>query len=345
MRKGLAGLLGALLPMAAAHAGFTPLGLPGSQVVALSRDGCFAAGSLVSGPAGGFRWSAASGVELLREAVTVRGLSASGRYVSGSVFDEQARQVAGYWDADGRLHRLGGLADWAAIGQVSEAFGISDEPRVVGNARRRAEGPAAFVWSPAEGLRELPVPARGAATHAVGLGDGGRVYGWMQTPQGASGVLWQDGRTQILAGAAGEVLGADHRGQILLGLATRGGSAHSVYRWRAADGARVLVEDGLQAQPMLFAASDDGRIAVGGTGTGERREAVVWIEGRSLLTLAQVLAEHAIPLPVNWKPSVLTAVSGDGRRLAGWGSFDGRLDSFVVDLDTDTALQGCASRP
>lgn len=77
--------------------------------------------------------------------------------------------------------------------------------------------------------------------------------------------------------------------------------------------------------------------------SGARREAVAWIEGRSLLT--QVLAEHAIPLPANWTPSVLTAASGDGRRLAGWGSFDGRLDSFVVDLDAGAALQDCASHP
>lgn len=345
LRKGLPSLLGALLPMAAAQAGFTGLGLPGSQLVALSHDGCVAAGSLVNGSAGGFRWSAAGGVELLREAVTVRGLSASGGYVSGSVFDEQARQVAGYWDAGGRVHRLGALDGWSSIGQVSEAFGISDEPRVIGNARRRAEGQAVFEWSAADGLRELPVPASATTIHAVGLDDRGQAYGWMQTRQGSNGVLWRRGQAQILAEVTGEVLGADHAGQVLLGIAARAGGAHQVYRWRAADGARVLVEDAMLAQATLFAVSDDGRTAVGGTGSGDRREAVVWIEGRTLLTLTQLLTEHAMALPDHWKPSLLTAISGDGRRLAGWGSFGGRLDSFVVDLDAGASLQGCASQP
>ncbi len=334
-------MLAALLP-AAAQAGLTPLGLPGSQLVALSHDGCFAAGSLVSGPAGGFRWSAARGVERLHAAVTVRGLSASGRYVAGSVFDEQQRQVAGYWDADGRLHRLASLAAWSSIGRISEAFGISDEPRVVGNARRRSEGQAAFEWSPADGLRELPAPAAAMTIHVLGLDDRGQAYGWVQTPDGSSGVRWRDGQIQILDDVAGEVLGADHGGRFLLGIAPGTGGAHEVYRWRAADAARQRVDDATRSQATLFAVSDDGRIAVGGTGSGDRREAVVWIEGRALLTLRQLLAEHAVVLPADWKPSLLTAISGDGLRLAGWGSFDGRLDSFVVDLDADAAMPHCA---
>src|SRR5690606_39619579 len=112
---------------------------PGSQLVALSRDGCVAAGSLVGGEAGGFRWLEQGGIEPLRNAATVRGLSASGRYVAGSLLDEQARQVAAYWDAGGRPHRLGTLAGSVSIGQVSEAFGITDEPRIVGSARRAGE--------------------------------------------------------------------------------------------------------------------------------------------------------------------------------------------------------------
>lgn len=348
MRKPICGLLVAMFPATFAYAGFQSLGLPGSQLIALSHDGCVAAGSLIGGEAGGFRWSAARGVELLREAITVRGLSASGRYVSGSLLDEQARQVAGYWDAEGRPQRLGGLVGSTSVGQISEAFGISDEPRIVGSARRSTQGQAAFVWTREDGMRELPSPRSGASTRALGLGAGGRIYGWMHAARGAGGVLWHDGRVQTLfasnGDAAGELLGANHRGDVLLGVSDRRHGEHAVYRWSAADGVRALPLGATPAPLYLFASSDDGRILVGGSGAGDRREAVLWIEGRSIVTLAQLLAEHTIRLPSSWRPSVLTAVSGDGRRLAGWGTIDGRLDSFIVDLEPPAATMSCSAR-
>lgn len=346
MRKGFFGSAGLLLPIAAARAAFVPLDLPGSQLIALSRDGCVAAGSLLGGDAGGFRWSAHGGVERLRSAATVRGLSASGRYVAGSLLDEHDRQVAAYWDASGRPHRLGTLAGSVSIGQVSEAFGITDEPRIVGSVRRAAEGHMAFVWSAAGGMRELPTPDGGSA-RALGIGDAGRVYGWMQTTDGLHGVAWYGARSYLLRGASGEpvgeVLGADRRGEVLLGISERGDGGHSVYRWSDDGGARFLPVAHASMPLHLFASSDDGRILVGGAGTGDRREAVLWIEGRSVVTLVQWLAERAIELPSHWRPSVLTAISGDGQRLAGWGTVDGRLDSFVIGLESSGAAKSCSS--
>lgn len=348
MRKGFFGGVGLLLPIAAARAAFVPLDLPGSQLIALSRDGCVAAGSLIGGEAGGFRWSAQGGVERLRNAATVRGLSASGRYVAGSLLDEQARQIAAYWDASGRPHRLGTLAGSVAIGQISEAFGITDEPRIVGSARRAAEGHMAFVWSAAAGMRELPSPPDDVSARALGIGEAGRIYGWVQTADGLRGVAWSGEHVRLLADAdgmpVGEVLGADRRGELLLGVSERGDGAQATYRWSAAGGVRALPVGAAPAPLHLFAGSDDGRVLVGGRGTGAGREAVLWIEGRSVVTLAQLLAERAIELPPRWRPSVLTAVSGDGRRLAGWGTIDGRLDSFVIDLAAPDAATSCTAR-
>lgn len=346
MRNGILGSLAALLPIAAAQAAFVPLDLPGSQLIALSRDGCIAAGSLIDGDAGGFRWSAQRGAERLRGAATVRGLSASGRYVAGSLLDEQARQVAAYWDADGRPHRLGELPGSASIGQVSEAFGISDEPRAVGSARRAVVGHAAFVWSAAAGMRELPPPGGGSA-RALGIGEAGRIYGWAQAADGLHGVAWYGARARLLVDAngapAGEVLGADRRGEVLLGVSDRGDGGHSAYRWSVDGGVLALPAAAAASTPLyLFASSDDGRILVGGSGTGDRREAVLWIEGRTIVTLAQLLAERAIELPPRWRPSVLTAISGDGRRLAGWGTVDGKLDSFLIELAPPDAARRCA---
>jgi len=346
VHKRIVCLLAVVWP-AAAQAGFTALDLPGSQLIALSHDGCIAAGSLVGREAGGFRWTAGGRVELLREAVTVRGLSASGRYVSGSLLDAQARQVAAYWDATGRPHALGHLSGSAALGQVSEAFGISDEPRAVGSTRRASRGSAAFVWTPDEGMRELPAPPQTSA-RALGLGDGRRIYGWLQTGGSLNGVVWESGRARALSGAGGEpigeLLGADHRGEILLGVSARNDGGRVAYRWTDAAGVETLAPVTDVAQRYLFASSDDGRVMVGGSGTGERSQALVWLQGRAFLSLERLLSERGIALPADWHPAVLTAISGDGERLAGWGRVGERLDSFVVDLGSRDAARVCAAK-
>lgn len=346
MRKRIVSLWALSWPVAAG-AGFAALDLPGSQLIALSHDGCVAAGSLVGREAGGFRWTAGGRVELLREAVTVRGLSASGRYVSGSLLDAQARQVAAYWDAVGRPHALGHLSGSAAVGQVSEAFGISDEPRAVGSTRRASRGSAAFVWTPDDGMRELPAPPQ-ASARALGLGDGRRIYGWMQTADGLNGMVWESGQPRVLSGAGGEpigeLLGADHRGEILLGVSARDDGSRVAYRWTASAGVHTFASAADIAQRYLFASSDDGRIMVGGSGTGDRSQAMVWLEGRSFLSLERLLAERGIALPPGWHPAVLTAISGDGERVAGWGRIGERLDSFVVDLGTREAARACAAK-
>jgi hypothetical protein len=330
-----------LAPACVAAAGFTALGAAGSQLMTLSRDGRSGAGSLVGGDTGGFRWSEAGVVRSLPNAISVQGMSASGRYVVGSSLDAEQREVATYWNADGTLVRLGGLhgVAWQS-GVVSIALGVSDEPRVVGIVTDPNQRVVAFEWSADRGMRELPLPADAKSARASGISeDGRRAYGWVEPATGPRrGVLWNDGAPQWLAlpddAAAGEVLGGNRDLSVLLGVDRAAGeSGHAVYRWRADIDAQRLKLPAPHPPPLqLFASSDDGRLLAGSAGTGGARTAMVWTPQAGLQPLERLLAERGIAVPAGWTLSAATGISGDGRRIGGWGIHAGRFDSFVVDL-------------
>jgi hypothetical protein len=332
--------LAAALPTASSAdradaAAFVPLGLPGSRLAALSADGCVAAGNVADG--GGFRWAVGSAVVRLDAAISVRALSPGGRYVAGSSLDDERREVASYWDAKGRVQRLGGAPGVDAISVVSQAFGITDEPRVVGGVGAAA---SAFVWSARAGLRVLPSPD-GAAACAYGIsGDGETVYGWSESPRGERrGAVWAQGGARALVDASGrsvrEIVAGNRAASVLLGALDAGGAA---YRWSEATGVVPLpVADA----PQWFGAADDGRLVVGSAGRGDARRAMVWAPSHGVVSFDAWIAARGVSLPPGWQVHALTAVSGDGTRVAGWGIHAGRFDSFV--LDVSAAPRACAA--
>lgn len=326
----------------AAGAGFTALDMPGSQLLALSRDGRAGAGSLIGANTGGFRWSEANGIQPLPGAMSVRGVSASGRYVAGSSIDAGQREVASYWTAEGELVRIGALPDtgWQG-GLVSIAFGISDEPRVVGVASNPEQRSTAFEWTAAGGMRALSLPAEAKAARAGGVSDDGHyIYGWIESASGSRrGVLWRDGAPRLLA-AAGEVLGGNRDLSVLLGIDVPHGRGGEVaYRWSRDGGAQTL-EPGDALPPLLrlFVSSDDGRTLVGSAGNGANRVAVAWTAATGLRPLDALLAVRGVVVPAGWTLAAATGISGDGRRIGGWGQHDGHFDSFVVELPDAPAV-------
>lgn len=338
-------LLGIAVTMPGRAAEFIALGLPGSQLAALSADGCVAAGSISGGEAG-FRWNVGAGVQKLEAAISVRALSAGGRYVAGSSLDAERREVASYWDADGRLHRLGGAPGVDALSVVSQAFGVTDAAEVVGSV---GDAAAAFAWTPADGWRLLP--GDGAA-RAEGISqDGATVYGWSESKDGRRrGMLWTAGAMRPLLDRDGravrEIAAASHSGRVLLGTLDDAREAASAYRWSAGDGV-VALRSVSSLQPLhLLSSSEDGRLVVGSAGQGNERRAVVWSADGGLEPLERWLAGRGVALPAGWQFGAATAVSADGRRLAGWGLRDGRFDSFVLDLGAEGALpkDACAAK-
>jgi len=331
-------------------AGFHALSLPGSQLAALSADGRSAAGGLVGGAGGGFRWREGESAEVLSGAMSVRAISPNGRYVAGSSLDADQHEVATFWDADGVAHPVGGLpgAD-ARAGVLSIAYGVTDQPRVVGTAVNAQRESTAFSWAAGDGLHALVSGAAGSG--AVGISsDGRRIFGWSERADTARhGVLWNQGRVccSVETGASpNELVGANRSVTLLLGFTRDGLDGEVPYRWMPdAAATHVPIAVASAAGPIRFTAgSDDARLLVGAAGSGAQRGAVVWTEHGGVERLDAFLADRGIAVPVDWTLSAATAVSADGHRLAGFGLDRGRFDSFVIDLPWSVADAAARSR-
>ncbi len=321
---------------------FISLDMPGSQLSALSHNGCIAVGGVLGGNPAGFRWSAETGTAALKEAIAVHGLSASGAFVAGSTLDAMQREVAVYWDASGAIHRIPPMRDLESVGAISQAHAISDEPRVVGSAHRRGGGQFAFEWTAATGMHALAPDDREVETHALSISDDGRrIAGWERRGDRVRPLRWRDGRlvgaVADIAAVPGEILGGSQDAEILVGwLGVRESGAAAVYR--GTDIRRLPAESGVV---RLLAGSNDGKVLVGDSGSGDNRTAWIWLESEGFVSLADLLASRHVSLPSDWRPLALTATSADGKRLAGWGKHGGnRLDSFIVDLGNE---DGCGS--
>ncbi|HVJ62912.1 MAG TPA: hypothetical protein VM555_09390, partial [Tahibacter sp.] len=67
---------------------------------------------------------------------------------------------------------------------------------------------------------------------------------------------------------------------------------------------------------------------------GFQREAVVWTPATGMVRLSAYLADRGITVPTGWLLNSVTAVSGDGKVLGGWGfDADSQFNSFIVELD------------
>jgi hypothetical protein len=210
-------LLPSLSAMAASS--FIALDLPGSQLTALADDGRSAAGSLVGARSGGFRWHADHGTRLLDYAVSVHGMSASGRYVAGSSLDANLGEVATYWDADDVAHAIGGLPGANAIaGRLSVGTSISDALRVTGTANTHDDRNVPFAWTPAGGMQLID-----DANLAL--------------PQCAGAPMLRDAFAKFPQPV--EFDAASRDGALLLGHAGSGGQRRAIV-WTARDGAQSL---------------------------------------------------------------------------------------------------------
>ncbi|HEU4665158.1 MAG TPA: hypothetical protein VFS55_14110 [Dokdonella sp.] len=330
MHRLLPPLLALLVATTASAEGFHALGLPGSQLAALSADGRTGVGGVIGAASGGFRWHEGAAPQWLERAVSVRAVSASGRYAAGSSLDAQQREVATWWDAAGASHALGGLTGAEAIaGVLSAAWGIDDDAQVVGIGANGGDT-VAVRWSARSGWQVLDA-APGAA---IGISnDGRRVYGWI-APAGEAhhAAMWSDGRSwraRTVAGARDdELVGANRAATIVLGAIVDSNLEIGAYRWIPPSGA----VERLASAVRFTASSDDGGVLVGFAGSGAQRVAMIRTRDRGVERLRDLLASRAIDVPSGWSLLAATAVSAEGGRVGGFGLVDGQFDSFVIDL-------------
>lgn len=265
MLRRLAIVLSLLASPPSSAAGFVALDLPGSQLTTIADDGRSAAGSLVGTRGGGFRWRQDHGARLLPDALSVRGLSPSGRYVAGSSLDRNAGEVATWWDAGDVAHPVDGATP--SIGRTIDDAGELRGTADAGDGRR-----IAFRWTADEGVRWLP------ADDTAGLA----------------------------------------------------ACANPAVPDAPASGAQAV---------EYVAASRDGGLRVGHTGSGSDRRAVAWTAREGVQPLDVFLAAHGVEVPRDWILVAATAVAPDARHIGGYGLYRQRFDSFVAELPADPRLR------
>ncbi len=309
----------------------TVLQTPGAQATKFSQNGDYLV-AYVFGQ-GGLRWTAATGnEELLSELVYANGINNTGT-------------LSGAWSNDGGIDNGGhDLPALLAVGSTTptqlplpadtdnaNVYDVADDGTAVGLAFSSDYSVArAYYHSPVDGLVTLPVDSPTSASRANVISADGRVVGgWNDDPDDGfrRGVIWVDRVPTYVHDGSGNALdeatGVSGNGQWAVG---------SGWRLNVASGELTLIP----GMPFAFGVSDDGNTIVGASGFFDSppRALLIWTEAGGAQALADYLSDRAVALPPELPLPLqggLTAVSGDGSKLAGWviGATD--TVSFVVD--------------
>lgn len=340
----IAGLISLTLCGAAGAAGtFTSLNLPNSQLVTLSEHGRVAGGSYMG--SGAWRWTAARGAQDFDGYSGMNGMNSWGQPQAGQHEDANGVLVAALAYSNSNLVEptlLGGLPGGVALdGTLSSAYDVADDGTAVGLAFT-ADNAVAFRWQGPTGMVELPRIDTDGASRANAISrDGKVIVGWNDTAEGfRRAVKWVDGNiTEFLdAGGlqVGEALATNRDGSVVVGEGA-GKMGDEAWRWTAATGVQAIGIIGSGSffdRAYAFGVSDDGNLIGGASGFGFDRKAVVWTPAGGMQLLTDFLAARNIAVPDGWTLNSVTAVSGDGKVLGGWG-FDAtnQFNSFIVELD------------
>ncbi len=304
---------------------------PNAQATKFSQNGEYLVASVFG--AGGVRWTASTGSEeMLSSLVYANGINNLGT-VSGAISNDGGSANGGH-DLPALLP-LGAATPTALPLPVGtnnvDVYDVADDGTSVGLAWSDDFSVAkAYYYSTADGIVELPVdstttPSRGNVISA----DGRIVGGWNDDPDTGArrGVVWIDRVPTYLQDSNGDALGeAD-------GVSGNG-------NWVVGSGWRFNVQTGevtaIADLPFAFGVSDDGKMIVGASGFFDTppRALLIWTEAGGAQLLSDYLAERAIALPSDILLPLqggLTAVSGDGSKVAGWAFGSNGYVSIVVD--------------
>lgn len=330
---------------------FTSLDIPNGQATWISPDGS----TVIGGGDGGWIWTAETGAVILPSSLNAVALAGNDFPLAGSAANpaEGNREEAAIWTAiDAEPMLLGGLPG----GEQCDAFftssyGMSgDGSVVVGLAWENCSVAHGFQWTEEGGMIALPKLTTDRAARANGVSaDGSIIWGWNDELTGyRRAVRWVNGEIEELhdteGNAIGEAAGANSDASVIVGagLGIDGQWGHA-YRWTAETGA-VSIGD-LAVLPMdsnnAFDTTEDGTIIVGASGFAFSRSATIWTEeSGELVWLTDYLEERDIEVPDGWDLNSATAISDDGRFIAGWGFDANGINSFIIDLNPDETPEG-----
>jgi hypothetical protein len=317
-----------------AHAAgsMTLLQTPNAQAIKFSQNGEYLSASVFG--AGGVRWTASTGAEdILPDMVYASGVNNLGT-VAGARSDDGGSANGGH-DLPA-LSPIGATLSTALPLQAemdnADVYDVADDGTAVGLTWTDDWSVAkAYYHSPTDGIVDLPVDNTTSASRGnVISADGHVVGGWSDDPGTGfrRGVVWIDRVATYVPDSEGNDVGE-----------TDGVSGNG--QWAVGGGWRMNVQTGevttIADMPFAFGVSDDGKTVVGASGFFDNppRALIIWTEAGGTQMLVDFLAERGIDVPAGVASPMqggLTAVSGDGSKVAGWafGAGGGNV-SFVVD--------------
>lgn len=322
---------------AAEAASVIELTTPNAQATKFSQNGEYLVASVFG--AGGLRWTASTGAEdLVQDMVYANGINNLGT-ISGARSDDGGSANGGH-DLPA-VSPIGAATSTplplpAGIDNV-DAYDIADDGSAVGLAWTDDFSVAkAYYYSPVDGVVDLPVDnATSASRGNVISADGHVVGGWSDDPDTGfrRGVVWIDRvATYVRDGDgidAGEADGISGNGAWVVGSNHPAGGS-----WRMNVATGELTQ--IPVMPFAFGVSDDGKTIVGASGFFDNppRALYIWTEAGGSQMFTDYLADRGIELPDNLTLPLsggLTAVSGDGSKVAGWTFGVGGMITFIVD--------------
>ncbi|MBC04067.1 MAG: hypothetical protein CMJ34_12320 [Phycisphaerae bacterium] len=323
--------------------------LPGGLAHGVSADGTFVVGENGSGA---YLWSL-EGTTSLGQLAGIA-VSADGRFVVGDT-SSPVGESAGRWNPDGGWSSFGGLGPSGCGSSLSSAYDISaDGQRCVGLGWNGCSA-GAFLWTPGEGMFQLPQSGPNSSRADTISGDGMVIGGWDEASNGSrrASVWTQNPKngdwTQdlLLAGTPGNVLGAGEvngsngDGSVVVGSANGSTDATSGAFLRHEEGLEILGFLPPISSPYTAGALDvteDGRTVVGfqreGLGGGQSFRATLWTPETGLIPLKDHLISLGADIPANFTLAAAMSMSDDGRVICGWGYEDVFFfqDSWIVVL-------------
>ena len=305
-------------------------------------------GGLRSG--GGFYWLPTTGVVYVG-GQTADSVSLDGRTIVGTAPDTRNVTQAAIWQRVAEWRLLGSVVPNAAPcdALLSSSYDTSDDGKViVGLAWNGCNFARAFRWEESTGMVDLGSTVAGQSSRANGIsGDGRIVVGWQVTPTGPRhGARWVDGRQELFMGPSGiigEAHAANRDGSIVVGQACEFATIanpfgnQQAWIWSAQGGVQCLQVPRIRVLDNFIgiaaATSEDGKVVGGSHSFGLEAESVMWID-REPVYLRDYLRENGVPDAFRgWiNTGFITAISRDGRVIAGYGAGPRDFQGFIVIL-------------